>query len=65
VPILYFLVGFFAVYFIVALIRRVLQGLAYCLGWLWGYADSLLRGRLAPSFAVLVSATALTVLVSR
>ena len=64
-PILYFLVAFFGVYFVVTLIRRALHGIAYCLGWLSGYTDSLLGGRLAPSLVVLASVTALTVLVAR
>lgn len=60
VPIIWFFVGFFAVYFLVSAIRAILRGIAYALGWLWGYADARLQGRLLPSLGVLgvVSAAA-------
>ena len=64
-PILYFLVAFFGAYFVVSLIRRVVRGIAYCVGWLWGYTDSLLGGRLGASLAVFASVSAFALLVGR
>lgn len=54
-----FFVAFFGVYFLVSAIRAVLRGIAYSLGWLWGYADARLQGRLLPSLGVLGVVSAL------
>lgn len=44
-PIVWFFLAFFGVYFVVTVVRRIFHGIAYALGWLWGYTDSFVQGR--------------------